>query len=205
MTMLTDDQLRDIADRITDIERRTDAEFVVVLARRSDNYSYIPLLWAAAMALLTPLFLLALPLWLTTFEIAVLQLVVFVVLSLLFRIPAVSIFLIPKSVRFWRAANMARRQFLENNLHHTRDETGLMLFVSEAEHYVEIIADRGINNLVEQSRWQKLIDDFVVAVKAGQTHAGLITCIDACGKILQEKVPATREKDELPNGLVLLP
>lgn len=205
MTIFMDNQQQEVADLIADIERHTDAEFVAVLARRSDNYSYIPLLWSAVIALLMPLLLLALPFWLSTFDIAVAQLLVFLVLSLVFRIPAISIRLIPRSVRFGRAANMARRQFLENNLHHTRGETGVLLFISEAEHYVEIIADKGINALVEKHQWQQLVDDFVVAVKAGKTHSGLIACISGCGELLREKVPATGDKNELPNRLVILP
>lgn len=204
MSIVTKDQEENVANLITEIERRTDAEFIVVLARQSDDYSYIPLLWAAVIALLTPLLTVALPFWLSAFETAVTQLVVFVALAFLFRIPAISIRLIPKSVRFWRAANMARRQFLENNLHHTQGETGVLLFISEAEHYVEIIADRGINAMVEQAQWQQLVDDFINAVKAGNTHQGLTACIEGCGKILQEKVPATREKNELPNALVVI-
>ncbi len=203
--MIMDSQQQAVADLITDIERGTDAEFVAVLAKRSDNYSYIPLLWAAVIALVVPFLLLALPLWLSAFNIALAQFIVFLVCSLLFSIPAVSIRLIPKSVRFWRAANIARRQFLDNNLHHTVGETGVLLFISEAEHYVEIIADRGINQLVEQHQWQQLVDDFVSAVKAGETHAGLMACISGCGKLLQEHVPATGEKNELPNHLVILP
>lgn len=204
MSLVTQDQQKEVADLVTDIERGTDAEFVVVLAQRSDNYSYIPLLWAAVLALLTPLLILLLPFWLSTFEIAVAQLAVFVALSLLFRIPVIAIRLIPKPVRFSRAANMARRQFLENNLHQTQDETGVLLFISEVEHYVEIIADRGINKNVEQREWQTLVDKFIQAVKSGQTHRGLLECIKGCGDILQDKVPATHQRNELPNRLVVI-
>jgi putative membrane protein len=204
MTIITHEQQQDVADLIADIERRTDAELVVVLARQSDNYTYIPFLWAAVVALLVPLLTIVLPVDLTTFQTAVAQLVVFVALAVVFQLPAIAIRLIPKSVRFWRAANMARRQFLENNLHHTKGETGVLLFISEAEHYVEFIADRGINKLVDQSQWQELVDTFIRSVKAGETHSGLRACIAGCGKILEEKVPATHEKNELPNALVVI-
>lgn len=78
-----------------------------------------------------------------------------------------------------------------------------MLFISEAERYVEIIADRGIHRLVQQSQWQKLVDEFVSAVKAGNTHRALLDRIGGCGELLQEKVAATREKNELPNGVAV--
>lgn len=204
MTLLNKEQQSKIADLIRDIETKTDAELVTVLARRSDRYSYIPLLWAAGFALLLPLVALLSPFWLETLDIVLLQWGTFLLLAALFQIPALRILLIPKSVRFWRAANMARRQFLDNNLHHTDSETGILIFVSEAEHYVEIIADRGINQLVDNDYWRKLVDEFIRHVKAGQTYQGFDTCIRHCGEVLAEKLPATHARDELPNHLVVI-
>ena len=204
MTIINPDQQQSTAELIADIERHTDAELVAVVARQSDDYRYIPVLWAAAIALLIPLPVLFTPFWLTTTDVLLVQWLTFLVLVGLFRIPALRIRLIPKSVRYRRAANMARRQFLEHNLHHTSGDTGVLLFVSEAERYVEIIADRGINQQVEQAQWQTLIDEFVAAVKAGNTQQGLTNCIKGCGAILQQHVPATHQKNELPNHLILL-
>jgi putative membrane protein len=123
---------------------------------------------------------------------------------LLLRIPAVLYVLVPKRVRYRRAANVARRQFLENNLHHTAAESGILIFVSEAERYVEIIADRGINKLVEPEHWQMLVDDFINAVKKGETFAGFEACLRGCGDVLIEKLPATHTRDELPNHLIVI-
>lgn len=204
MTIINPDQLQSTAELIANIERHTDAELVAVVARQSDDYRYISVLWAAAIALLIPLPVLFTPFWLTTADVLLVQWLTFLALAGLFRIPALRIRLIPKSVRYWRAANMARRQFLENNLHHTHGETGVLLFVSEAERYVEIIADRGINQQVAQTQWQALVDEFVAAVKAGKTHEGLTHCLKGCGEILQQHVPATHQKNELPNHLILL-
>lgn len=204
MTIVDEIKQQEISDLIASVERSTDAEFVAVLARQSDTYTYIPLLWAAAIALMTPVAMIKSPLWFGAMDIFIVQWVVFIAFALIFRIPAISIRLVPKTVRHWRASNMARRQFLENNLHHTKSETGVLFFVSEAERYVEIIADRGINNMVDQQVWQAIVDEFVAAVKAGRIHEGLKSCITRCGALLEEKVPATGDKNELPNHLVIL-
>lgn len=204
MAVIDEIKQQEISELIASVEKVTDAEFVAVLAKRSDTYTYIPLLWAAAIALMTPVAMLKFPLWLGVMDIFIAQWLVFIFFALLFRIPAISIRLIPKSVRHWRASNMARRQFLENNLHHTANETGVLLFVSEAERYVEIIADRGINDMVDHQVWQSIVDEFIAAVKAGRTHEGLVNCINKCGGLLKEKVPATGSKNELPNHLVIL-
>jgi putative membrane protein len=204
MKLLNTEQQQLVAEAIARVEKTTDAELVTVLARQSDRYTYIPLLWAALLALVTPTLLLMSPFWLETAAIVFIQLLVFIVAVLLLRIPAIAIRLIPKSVRYWRASNLARRQFLEHNLHHTRGETGVLIFVSEAERYVEIIADRGINARVKQEQWQGIVENFIAAIKRGDTLPGFLDCVTACGALLQQHVPATHQKDELPNRLIVL-
>jgi putative membrane protein len=206
MKLLNADQQHKVAHAIAEVERHTDAELVAVLARRSDRYTYIPLLWAALLALLTPTLLLLSPLWLDAKTIALIQLAVFTLAALLLSIPAFATRLIPKSVRYWRASNMARRQFLDNNLHNTRGETGVLIFVSEAERYVEIIADRGINAKVGREQWEGMVADFVAAVRRGETLQGFLSCIEACGVLLSRHVPVTagRNENELSNRLIVL-
>lgn len=204
MTILNPEQQQQIAQAIAAIEEKTDAELVAVLARQSDRYQYIPSLWAALLALMTPAIFAFSPLSLSVGYVYALQLAVFLAAALLLRIPAIAIRLIPKPVRYWRAANMARRQFLENNLHYTKDETGVLIFVSEAERYVEIIADRGIDRVVDQEQWQQIVDELTAAIKRDDTLTGFLNCIGACGELLQKHVPATVTKNELPNRLVVL-
>lgn len=204
MSLLKQQELQAISDAVTEAERHTDAELVTVLAHQSDDYRYIPTLWAAVIALLVPAIVWFAGLWLETLEILAVQLGCFFVLSMLFRVPVIMLYLIPRSVRNWRASNLARRQFLDNNLHHTEQECGVMIFVSEAEHYVEILADRGIDRHVSQEQWQGIIDGLVAAIKSGQTQQGLISCIHRCGELLAQHAPATKTKNELPNHLVIL-
>lgn len=204
--LLNAEQQQKVAAAIAEVEQQTDAELVAVLARQSDGYNYIPLLWAALLALVTPALLLLSPFWLDAKTIAFIQLVVFMLVALLLRIPTLAVRLIPRPVRYWRASNMARRQFLDNNLHHTRGETGVLIFVSEAERYVEIIADRGINGKVNQEQWDGIIANFVADVRRGETLQGFLSCIEACGALLRQHVPVTHERneDELSNRLIVL-
>ena len=193
-----------IAERIADVERRTDAELVTVLAARADEYGYIPTLWAALAAFIVPWLLHGGPWWLDALDLLLAQAAVFVVLALVLRWPPLLFRVIPRSVRTERAARLARAQFLEQGLHHTDGDRGVLIFVSEAEHYVEILADRGIDQHVEPAQWQAIVDAFTARVKAGETVEGFLDCIDACGALLAEFAPATRSKNELPNHLVLL-
>lgn len=202
--LFTDAQLAEVAAAIAEVERRTDAELVTVLARRADSYGYIPVLWAGLAALLVPVALKFTPLWLSGDDLLMAQWGVFAVLALVLHIPLVHMRLVPRQRQQWCAENLARRQFLANNLHHTQGETGVLLFVAEAERWVEIIADRGISQHVANSYWQAIVDRFIARVKAGDTHGGMLECIHACGDLLARNVPATAQKNELPNHLVVL-
>lgn len=204
MRLLNQTQLDDVAQAIAQVERETDAELVTVLARRADDYVYISTLYAAVLALLMPLVLKLTPFWLDGDELLLGQWLLFLGAALLFRIPVIMMRLVPRQVKHWRAANLARRQFLENNLHHTKGETGVLIFVSEAERYVEIIADRGISQHVTQAQWQQIVEQFTTQVRAGRTLDGFIACIESCGALLKQHAPATSQKNELPDRLVVL-
>ncbi len=204
MSLLSQQEKERIRKAIATAEQKTDAELVAVLAKQSDSYHYIPVLWAAIFALLSPLMIIFLPFWLGTADSFVFQMLIFITLALAFQISALQRFLIPKPIAYWRAANMARRQFIENNLHHTKGATGILIFVSEKERYVEIIADRGINQFVEAEQWQKIVAQFILSIKQKQTSSGLTRCIDACAELLHKHVPLTEEKNELPNHLIIL-
>ncbi len=204
MTLLTEPELQQVAEAIERVERDTDAELVTVLAAQADDYRYIPLLWASLLALLLPGALLFFTGWLAAWQLLLVQWLTFIVLAAIFRIPSLTSRLIPRSVRHWRACNLARRQFIELNLHHTEGGTGMLIFVSEAERYVEILVDRGISSRIDNSAWESIVATFTENVRNGRVLEGFLSCIDACGSLLKQQVPATHERNELPNRLVVL-
>ncbi len=202
--LLTEQELASISQRIGEIEARTDAEVVTVLAEQADNYYYIPTLWAALAGVVTPSVLILLPFWFELVDVLMVQFSVFVVLALALRYRPVLRRLIPLSVRRWRASNLARRQFLENNLHHTQRELGVLIFVSELERYVEILVDRGVSSALPNDVWEVIVNDFVAEVGKGNVYRGFDGCLAAVDDVLAEQFPISSEKNELPNHLVLL-
>lgn len=204
MTLLTKTEQDKVAAAISAVERETDAELVTVLARQADNYAYIPLVWAGIAALLVPGLVNYFTDWFGVHTLLLVQWGAFLVLGALFRIPSINTRLIPRQVRYWRASNLARRHFLEQNLHHTRDSTGVLIFVSEAERYVEILVDQGVSSRVDNRVWEGIVQRFTQQVRQGQTCQGFLDCIEACGEHLKAQIPATHERNELPNHLVVL-
>jgi len=204
MAILTESEVQQVAAAIDKVEQSTDAELVTVLAHQADDYHYIPTLWAALLAMVSPGIILLTPFWLGVSELLVLQAAIFIIFALVLRLPFVLRYIIPRRVKIWRASNLARRQFLDNNLHHTVGDSGLLIFVSETEHYVEIIADRGISKVVNDAVFEAIVAEFTQKVKDGQTLDGFLYAVEACGAILIEHVPVTSQKNELPNRMILL-
>ncbi|WP_250463016.1 TPM domain-containing protein [Microbulbifer litoralis] len=202
--MLNSEYRRKVAETIREVETRTDAEVVTVLAREADNYLYISTLWAAFLALLLAPLMQFLPWWIEYEQAFTLQWILFITLAVLFRWRPLTMRLVPRKVKYWRAANLARREFLEQELHSTRGRLGLLIFVSQAEHYVEILADRGLAEQITDESWQEIVEHFVREIKRGKTGEAFVHCIGKCGELLEEAAPVSEIKNELPNHLIIL-
>ena len=203
--ILTESEKAAISEAIKNAESQSTGELVTVITRASDDYWFIPSLWAALIALLVPAIVILIGTWWDTDTIYSIQIGVFLVLLALFRIPALKYRLVPKSIKHLRASRVAREQFFIQGLQNTQGRTGILLFVSIAEHYVEVIADKGINDVAPVGTWDQVVSHFVTRVKAGQYAEGFIAAINDCADIMREHFPATgANPNELPNHLVEL-
>ena len=131
------------------------------------------------------------------------QITSFILLAVLFRHPVIKMRLIPSWVKRQRSHRVALEQFLIQNLHATEERTGILLFVSVAEHYVEILADKGINDVVDADAWDNIIRAFVIQVKNKQIADGFVQAITSCGELLEAHFPAHAiNNNELPDKLI---
>lgn len=203
--LLTEADKATVSEAIKQAEHRTSGELVTVITQASDDYWFIPTLWAALIALVVPAIIILYGTWMDATTLFSIQAAVFIGLALLFRVPILKHALVPKSVKHLRASRVAREQFFIQGLQNTEGRTGILVFVSAAERYVEVIADMGINDVVPDGTWDKVVSDFVTKVKAGQYTQGFIAAIEDCGDILAEHFPAQLDNDnELPNHLIEL-
>lgn len=90
--------------------------------------------------------------------------------------------------------------FLEQGLHHTRDETGILILISLFEHRVYVLADRGINAAVPLHTWDEIVQTVTTGIHEGRTCDALCAAIDRCGELLTGHFPARHDDtNELPN------
>jgi putative membrane protein len=204
MKLFSADDERRISDAITAAERNTSGEIVVVVAAQSDGYFYVPPLVGAIVALLVP--------WVLIFftglhivSVYLAQLAVFLAVTALLMPMHLRLALVPSTIKRLHAHRRAVEQFLGQNLHSTSGRTGVLLFVSAAERYAEIIADKGIDERVPSGTWKSIIDDLTKALGEGRSADGFVTAIGAIGAHLAKHFPpGAADPNELPDHLIIL-
>jgi putative membrane protein len=202
MKITAQDQAR-ISAAIRAAEARTSGEIVCVLARASSEYAAAPLLWASLTALLAPW-----PLMLTQWPVRSLfaaQIVIYIAALLLFSSPRLRLMLTPRLARRACAHRAASEQFLARRISHTSERTGVLIFVSLAEHYARIIADEGIAAKVNPDEWRGAIAALTARMGEGEVAEGFLAAIAACADVLARHAPpGERPREELPDRLYLM-
>lgn len=93
--------------------------------------------------------------------------------------------------------------FLEQGLHHTRDETGVLILISLFEHRVHVLADRGIDAKVPARTWEEIVAVVTDGIRRGRTCDALCMAIGRCGELLEENFPRRADdRNELPDLIV---
>lgn len=191
-----------IIEAITVAEAKTAGEIFCVIAHASSGYSLVPIAWAALVALAAPAPLIYLTTW-PAGLIYLVQLAAFVVTAAVFSLPAIRFRVVPNQAMRERAHVEAMRQFLAQGMHLTEHRTGVLVFVSVAEHYAEIVADSGINAKVAPAVWQDAVNAAVAAIREGRIGDGLVAAVERCGAVLAEHFPpGAINRDEVPNKVV---
>lgn len=199
-----------IAAAIREAERQTGGEIYAVLARRSDDYFYVAGFIACCGMIVTAViaafvahyywFDLTLP----KFALAILAAFMCLIV-LLAAVPSLRMPLVPHRVRYRRAHLNALQQFIARNVHLTNKRTGILLFVSIAERYAEVVADAGINAKVEQKDWNDIVATLSSHASKGTIADGFVEAIGKAGNLLALHVPKEEgDINELEDHLVEL-
>jgi putative membrane protein len=199
-----------VTEAITAAEAHTSGEIVVVAARQSDDYIHVPIHIATALALVVPL---AEPLlarfasWsaITIGQLFLVQLITFITAALILSFPALHYLVTPKKLMKKYAHRNAASQFLASKMSTTLERTGVMIFVSLLEHYVEVIGDKAIADKLTPHDWQKIVDEMLPLLKENQTTDALVLAVQRCGALLAKHFPAGRHNpNELSDHFIVL-
>lgn len=207
-TMLSAADHARISAAIRAAEERTSGEIVCVLARRSDDYFFPAAFVLTVGAMLASL---AVGLWidqtwhtLRFWQFVATQIAAGAALiALIWFVPRLRIHFVPRRLRYLRAHRAAVAQFLATNIHATAARTGVLVFVSMAEHYAEILADKAISDRVPQERWNAIVAHLVAHAAKGEIVEGFEHAVAGAGALLAAEFPrGAGDRNELEDRLV---
>jgi len=193
-----------IAEAVRRAEMQTAGEIVVVIERAASSYRNVPVVMALALALFVPWPLLSFTM-MSAQRIFMIQL--FCAVSLLGALLWYGRGgrFVPGFVKRRRAHEAALREFTARGLTRTKGRTGVLLYIALQERYAEILADTGIDGLVDQDTWRGIIEPLLAAAREDRLTEGLIRAVDGVGAVLAQHVPPVPgDVDELSNKVILL-
>lgn len=212
-----------IAAAVTAAEARSDGEIVTVVAAESDRYHDVVAHWSILLVFLGVAAVAAAPgaivsvleratgRWggLATGELLVALLVMmallFVIGRLLFGLPALRRLLTPRATAARRVRRRATLLFRLAAEHRTRARTGVLLYLSLAEHRAEIVADRSIDEKVDADVWGDAMAALLAGVRDDRAGDGMVAAVDTIGAVLAAHFPRSfDDTNELPDRLILL-
>lgn len=205
-------------------ERRSDGEIVTIIAGRSDSYHDVALHYSVLAMLAVPAALALIPgRWIDSAEAALLgwnghftrgelMVILFALMALVFLLVRVTLasmdlrmMLTPARTKSRRVHRRAMELFRTGCELKTRGRTGILLYLSLAEHRAEIVADRAIAERAEPEIWGEAMDALIGEVKEGRPGEGMVQAVDRIGTLLASLLPpSTHDDNELPDRLVEL-
>jgi putative membrane protein len=97
----------------------------------------------------------------------------------------------------------ALKAFYEKGLYKTKQNTGVLFFISLLEHKVWVLADVGIHEKVKQVILSKITRQVAQGIKEGRACDALVDALGETGRLLAEHFPARPgDVDELPDEVL---
>jgi putative membrane protein len=221
--MLTRQDRARVGAAVTAAEAASDGEIVTVVADSSDAYHDVVLHWSVLLMLLGVALVAAAPGWFllrldgvsggwhawTAGELLAILLaglaILFLIGRWLFARPALLRRLIPAGTATRRVRRRALLLFRLSVESRTRAKTGVLLYLSLAEHRAEIVADAAIAARVGPETWGEAMAALVGAVRDGRPGDGMVAAVEKIGHVLAEHFPRSPDdRNELPDRLILL-
>lgn len=188
-SLMTAAQAKRVSDAIATVEQKTAGEIMVVVAARSEHYADVRALLALVLAVGSA--------WVVYWALPTVpsgvifggQVVLWLGFWMLAGSGAIVRALVPPA-RLARAVDAKAKQvFVEHGLTETRERSGVLILVSELEHRVHILADRGIHEVVGQQGWQQEVDAILRSIRGGSADVGLCEAVAHIGAKLAEVFP----------------
>lgn len=213
-----------VSEAIAGAEAKSSGEIVAVATPISDAYHDVALHWA-----LVPLFaVLAWAAWRPTALVwwydflfggwqpdptlsqlltllMVFAALKFTVALLILRWMPLRLLLTPPATKHRRVRRRAIAIFKAAAERRTAGRTGILIYLSMAEHRAEIVADEAILKVTDEHAWGEAMASLVGEVRQGRPGDGIVAAIERVGTVLAEHFPRSADDvNEIPDKLIEL-
>ena len=213
-----------ISAAITAAEGKSNGEIVAVATPISDAYHDVALHWA-----LVPLFAVlawaawrpsALQWWYdflfggwqpdpTLSQLLTLLMVFaalkFTVALLILKWMPLRLVLTPAATKHRRVRRRAISIFKAAAERRTAGRTGILIYLSMAEHRAEIVADEAVLKVTDEHTWGEAMSALIGEVREGRAAEGIVAAIERVGMVLAEHFPRSADDiNEIPDKLIEL-
>ncbi len=165
---LSDDERKQIVQSVKEVEKITSGEIVPMVVSSSYHYPVSNIIGGLVLSLLIAVIATTVisirKMWggLTIFDMwlfpAIFGLSFLILHEIIKRLPYLKRLFITASEIKEEVEEAALTSFYRKELGNTRDKTGILIFISVFERKVWVLADKGINEKVETSVWQEIVD-----------------------------------------------
>lgn len=215
---------RRVSQAIAAAEAQSDGEILTIVSPRSDSYHDVALHWAVA-AMLGAIALAAwqsgsfvglLDRWTgdwgeeissgrLLFAVLVLAVLTFLGALLLLKWPKLRLSLTPGATKTRRVRRRAIALFRAAAERRTVGRTGVLIYLSLAEHRAEIVADEAITKVTTPECWGDAMAELIGELKAGRAAEGLALAVEEVGAVLAQHFPrSATDTNEIPDKLIEL-
>lgn len=222
LKLSADDHAR-VSAAIAAAEAKSDGEIIAIAADQSDAYHDVGLHYAVLVLFLVLAFFAIWPhqleLWWTrlmgwTAEPSLRQLLTLLLGFALLKFLAVlfilkwrplRMLLTPGSTKTRRVRRRAVMLFKTGAERRTIGRTGILIYLSMAEHRAEIVGDEAITAVTTPETWGEAMAALIKDVKEGRPGDGIVAAVGLIGEVLAEHFPKTSEdSNEIPDKLIEL-
>jgi putative membrane protein len=191
MAGLNPEERQRVATVTKEIQDRTGTEVVVIVRPASDRYALYPLLWASMGAIVVGavvgIVFPRIPIRIAT----LVQALILFMLALAFDWMPLRMRLVPRHTSRSLAHALARHEFAAHTLAGDPKRKLILLFVSQAEHYFEVIADRTSHQAAGEDTWAAIATDFTREAQAGPLSDALVAAVQRCGAAIAASAVAS--------------
>ncbi|GLI36630.1 hypothetical protein KI811_15365 [Geobacter hydrogenophilus] len=175
---------------VAEAEGSTSGEIATMVADASDSYREAEILGAVLLSGLLSVILAVVIRHVTIWSYIPLVVLLYFPCWYLFRlVPRLKLPFAGRRRVVEAVRERAVRAFYEKGLYRTREETGILIFISLLERKVWILGDRGINERIDPHFWQHLAVQLARGLRDKQACEALCTVIAGCGTELAKHFP----------------